>query len=137
MLTFKPALKPLICCLSVCGCIILGILRSRSRRETVTLVGDRVKEQCQQLLPPLDTRNAMGTILEAEQAQVGVELGVQTGLFAATTLQHWTCNKKYYLVDIWAPLENYLDKANVGKWPVADGGNLTAIAYVNCVWRRS
>ena len=129
MVTLRPALKPLICCLIVCGCIIFGYaqharrLRSQPRLEALKLVRDT--EKCQQPLPLLDSRDTLGSVLEAEQAQVGIELGVQTGMFAAATLQQWSCNKKYYLVDIWAPMENYLDEANVGRKPVADGAPLT------------
>ena len=71
--------------------------------------------RCSQILLPLDSRTKLANILESEQAHVGVEVGVQRGEFAQTMLQSWSHNTKYYLVDIWAPLDNYLDISNVGK----------------------
>jgi hypothetical protein len=54
------------------------------------------------------SRNSIGTILEAEGFAVGAELGVQRGLFARDTLQNWPSAKKYYLVDAWRHMENYV-----------------------------
>ena len=64
---------------------------------------------------PLVSRIKLANILESEQAHVGVEVGVQRGEFAQTMLQSWSHNTKYYLVDIWEPLDDYLDISNVGK----------------------
>ena len=128
-------MSPLLSCglIIYCGLIIsvdaqhAGRLPLRSRLEADALTTDLAKEQCQRPIRPIDLRNALGTILNEEQAQVGVELGVQTGIFAEETLRQWSSNKKYYLVDVWAPLDNYLGVANVGKWPVVDGRTTIAI----------
>eukprot|EP00667_Euglena_gracilis_P021979 EG_transcript_24272 len=61
----------------------------------------------------LTVRNDIGTLLEGENMTVGVELGVQAGWFSKQTLEHWPSCKRYYLVDVWRPLENYNDLANV------------------------
>jgi len=44
---------------------------------------------------------------------VGVEVGVQKGLFAKDVLSIWKNCKVYNLVDIWKQQTNYEDKANV------------------------
>ncbi|KAK9823359.1 hypothetical protein WJX72_002194 [[Myrmecia] bisecta] len=49
---------------------------------------------------------------QSEDLRVGVELGVQTGGFAAHNLRVWQACETYYLVDIWAPQETYRDVAN-------------------------
>ena len=53
-----------------------------------------------------------GELLENEGAKIGVELGVQEGIFAEHTLKHWHSAEKYVLVDAWKPLENYEDLSN-------------------------
>ena len=59
-----------------------------------------------------NTRNDFGELLENEGAKIGVELGVQEGIFAEHTLKHWHSAEKYVLVDAWKPLENYEDLSN-------------------------
>jgi len=52
----------------------------------------------------------LGTLLnENGKRDIGIEIGVLKGEFAEQVLRKWTNCKKYVLVDIWAPLENYLD----------------------------
>eukprot|EP00667_Euglena_gracilis_P017570 EG_transcript_18523 len=58
-------------------------------------------------------REQIGALLEAENLTVGAELGVQEGLFAAQTLSQWPACRRYYLVDLWRPQENYEERANV------------------------
>lgn len=62
------------------------------------------------------SRNDIAHILEKKRFQVGVELGVQKGLFALNNLGIWTSCTKYILVDIWAHVQEsvYKDPANVG-----------------------
>eukprot|EP00197_Chlamydomonas_leiostraca_P004665 CAMPEP_0202866250 /NCGR_PEP_ID=MMETSP1391-20130828/7284_1 /ASSEMBLY_ACC=CAM_ASM_000867 /TAXON_ID=1034604 /ORGANISM="Chlamydomonas leiostraca, Strain SAG 11-49" /LENGTH=268 /DNA_ID=CAMNT_0049546183 /DNA_START=279 /DNA_END=1082 /DNA_ORIENTATION=+ len=65
------------------------------------------------LIPP-STRDKLGAMLESMGGfHVGVELGVQRGLFAKQMLQTWPSCSKYYLVDIWHQQTNYNDLANV------------------------
>lgn len=71
--------------------------------------------QVSRYIPPIQTRNDLAAFLESEGFAVGVELGVQTGRFAAHTLQKWPSCKRYYLVDLWAQQENYADIANVAQ----------------------
>jgi hypothetical protein len=66
-------------------------------------------------IPPVKTLLDIVTILQREGMQVGVELGVQRGHFAAQILSGWLTCKRYYLVDLWAPQHNYKDGANVGR----------------------
>lgn len=63
----------------------------------------------------LKSRNDLGKYLQLMGADfnVGVEIGVQNGLFSKKILDSWTNSKKYFLVDVWAPLKNYDDPANV------------------------
>jgi hypothetical protein len=44
---------------------------------------------------------------------VGMELGVQSGLYAERTLKSWTNCKHMTVVDVWAHLSNSSDLANV------------------------
>uniref|UniRef100_A0A383WBA9 O-methyltransferase domain-containing protein n=1 Tax=Tetradesmus obliquus TaxID=3088 RepID=A0A383WBA9_TETOB len=66
-------------------------------------------------LTPIKSRIELGLLLQQEGFEVGAELGVQRGHFAAETLQRWPKCRRYYLVDIWAPQDNYKDYANVDQ----------------------
>ena len=59
-----------------------------------------------------NTRDDLGKILEKQKFHVGVELGVQRGLFSATILAQWQSCTKYVLVDLWEKQKNYNDVAN-------------------------
>lgn len=63
----------------------------------------------------LKSRKDLGKYLQlmGTDFNVGVEIGVQNGIFSKRILDSWTNNKKFYLVDVWAPLKNYTDPANV------------------------
>lgn len=123
--------KSVLLCLCICSAVLLtarslparaapSTPASTSTSAAVTtptfanIVTTARKGLCGQILLPLDTRGKLANFLQSEKAKVGVELGVQNGNFAETILHQWRHNVKYYLVDIWAPLENYLDAANVG-----------------------
>ena len=59
-------------------------------------------------------RSDLGSMLQLEFPHgKGIELGVQAGFFAKSTLSGWTSCASYVLVDTWAPLENYFDASNV------------------------
>lgn len=58
-------------------------------------------------------RNEIGKILEKEGHKIGVELGVQRGHFVDKILTNWKSCERFYLVDIWAQLDNYIDNANM------------------------
>ena len=64
-------------------------------------------------VPVFQTRYDIGTILESEGLNSGVELGVQLGHYAAEILKRWPRCREYVLVDLWAKQENYFDGANV------------------------
>jgi hypothetical protein len=67
-------------------------------------------------VPVFGLREELGGLLELEApGGSGVELGVQRGVFARATLSGWPSCAHYVLVDLWAPLENYVDQANVGQ----------------------
>lgn len=127
-LTLSVTPRALLYCFAICLTIVVGAwtLPPRPTGSAVTAPPARgntsrsislshsvTHPRCRQVLLPLDTRGKLATILESEQAHVGVEIGVQAGYFAETILRQWSHNTKYYLVDIWAPLTNYLDAANV------------------------
>ena len=119
--------KSVVICLCLCGAVLLTARALPTRAAAVasttqtaagahaSIVPKARKGLCGNILLPLDTRGKLATFLESEKAKVGVELGVQNGNFAETMLHQWSHNVKYYLIDIWAPLQNYLDAANVGK----------------------
>ena len=62
-------------------------------------------------IPPMQSRNTIGALLEREGMTIGAELGVHAGLFAAKTLAAWKSAREYHLVDLWAPLANYNDSS--------------------------
>jgi hypothetical protein len=57
----------------------------------------------------------LADLLQRRGAQKGVELGVQRGRFAQMLLSKWACVNSYLLVDVWGPLKNYHDGANVDQ----------------------
>jgi Methyltransferase domain len=66
-------------------------------------------------VPTFKNRNDLGIILEGEKKLVGVELGVQTGVFASEMLSRWPSCTAYYFVDLWVHQEHYEDLANVDQ----------------------
>merc|ERR1712226_1576322 len=66
-------------------------------------------------IPTFRFRADLGDILTREGKKIGVELGVQQGLFASTILKRWKTVTEYNLVDIWAFQPNYVDLANVDQ----------------------
>lgn len=63
-------------------------------------------------VPTFKHRDDLGDIIEAESMTKGLELGVQYGYYSNAILTRWPKCTEYHLVDIWAPLENYVDFAN-------------------------
>ena len=59
-----------------------------------------------------ERREELGDILHKNNMEVGVEIGVQAGLFAEKILERWKHCKVYVLVDLWQHQENYKDVAN-------------------------
>jgi hypothetical protein len=76
------------------------------------------------------TRAHLGPYLESHKFETGAELGVQNGLFSFEILKKWPSCKKFYLIDIWKPQENYFDGANVPQ-------HLQDQAYQNTIRRLS
>jgi len=67
-------------------------------------------------VPPFKLRNDLGAILQQENNMtIGVELGVQRGIFSKEILTSWLNCEKYMLVDLWAHQENYKDTANYNQ----------------------
>jgi len=60
---------------------------------------DRSCPPVKKLIPPPKTRQDIAIMLEHEGFEVGAELGVQHGVFAAETLWVWRSCKRYYLID--------------------------------------
>jgi Methyltransferase domain len=60
----------------------------------------------------LKSRLDLANVCELKGFKVGVELGVQRGLFAAEILKRWPSAEHYHLVDLWAPQKHYKDLAN-------------------------
>lgn len=60
-------------------------------------------------------RNDIGDILQRKSPKfkIGVEVGVQYGLYSKEILKRWSNCEKFYLVDAWQQLENYHDSCNV------------------------
>lgn len=64
-------------------------------------------------IPTLQRRNELGDMLEHDGLKVGLEIGVQCGLYSEIILSKWPSCEKYFLVDVWRQQKNYDDGANV------------------------
>lgn len=62
-------------------------------------------------IPPMQLREDLGYLLNAEGHTHGIEVGVQRGHFAESLLRRWTSCVHYLLVDLWGKQENYADSA--------------------------
>jgi len=66
------------------------------------------------VLPTIRTRSDLGKLLTSLKIRgPAAELGVRKGDFTTMLLSKWAGATHYVQVDVWAPLENYVDKANV------------------------
>ena len=81
-----------------------------------------LKEQKQEIpdfkvwgVPIVDTRNDFGVLLESENKKVGLEVGVQSGVYSEIILNNWINCEKYILLDPWIHQEHYDDFANVDQ----------------------
>ena len=63
---------------------------------------------------PVMFREHLGSVLQAENFQHGIEVGVREGIFAHALLSRWRGAKSYLLVDVWAQQKNYADTSNDG-----------------------
>jgi hypothetical protein len=67
----------------------------------------------QRVLPPIRRRTDLGKMLRTIGLRgAAAELGVKEGFFTAKLLNGWRQSSHYVQVDVWAPLENYVDRAN-------------------------
>jgi hypothetical protein len=62
------------------------------------------------------SRYELGAEAERRGYKTGVELGVQTGVFAEYALKTWPSCQTYYLVDIWRTQENYVGECGTWCW---------------------
>lgn len=66
-------------------------------------------------VPTFKSRDDLGEVMQKEGFSVGIELGVQRGLYSRVILSKWPSCTEYHLVDLWAHQENYKDYANVDQ----------------------
>lgn len=67
-------------------------------------------------VPTFKKRGELGRILQSEKGfTIGIELGVQRGLYSKQILSDWNHCSQYHLVDLWGHQENYIDVANVNQ----------------------
>jgi hypothetical protein len=94
----------------VCG-YLAGASQSRlqptSAASTGAITLQNTSPATLKFLTPIKSRYELALLLQEEGFEVGAELGVQRGHFASETLQRWSECKRFYLVDIWAPQDNY------------------------------
>jgi len=65
-------------------------------------------------IPLIQHRNDIAKVLQdRSDYQIGIEVGVQRGIFSSHVLTNWPNCKAYYLVDVWKHLANYHDIANI------------------------
>jgi len=64
-------------------------------------------------VPTFKHREQLAETLQKEGLKIGVELGVQRGLFTKDILGTWKSAEEYTLVDLWGHQANYKDSANV------------------------
>lgn len=60
----------------------------------------------------LPDRNALGDLAQRLGFTTGAELGVLRGELSKTFLDRWPSNVKYYMIDLWAHQDNYVDVNN-------------------------
>jgi hypothetical protein len=87
--------------------VFQGSLQPTRKASTAAITLHNRSPATIKLLTPIKTRYELGLLLQHEGFEVGAELGVQRGHFASDTLQRWSKCKRFYLVDIWAPQDNY------------------------------
>ena len=77
---------------------------------------EKKNNQIEKPLLPIMRREILGDICEKFKFKVGIEIGVQYGLFSKEILKRWKSCEKYYLIDIWDSIndDTYNDSANVG-----------------------
>jgi hypothetical protein len=65
----------------------------------------------------LGVREDLGKLFQSQgpNFKIGVEVGVQEGIFSKEILKRWVNCKMFYLVDIWKQMDNYIDGANVNN----------------------
>lgn len=88
--------------------------------NNVTRSGESSNIRCPSFMegpgvPTFKTRDQLGSIIQNEGFSIGVELGVQNGLYSKAILSAWPNCSEYHLVDLWGHQENYDDVANVGQ----------------------
>ncbi|KAK3265050.1 hypothetical protein CYMTET_26243 [Cymbomonas tetramitiformis] len=109
----------------------LGIPRSATcvattlkprKRHATTSPGDKTLDPYyvdltlfKNTLPPLQTRDWLGKLLQARGYKTGLEVGVQEARFSEILLRSWPSAEKFYLLDAWTYQKNYVDGANVGQ----------------------
>lgn len=79
-------------------------------------------------MPTFHSRGELGSILHDLSMKIGVELGVQQGLYAVELLQQWKIADEYVMVDLWAHQDHYYDIANYKQ---AEHDRLKALALTN------
>ena len=126
----------LVFCLSVCFSIIGGYLilyfcifqqRALDALENSMLlehardsfkktrINGNLEAGCPKVnfIPPIRDRFELGELLRKWNFKIGVELGVQSGRYSHILLETWGQADEFYMVDLWAPLPNYMDSGNV------------------------
>lgn len=115
-------------------CLIAGYFVGSSEWGNLSYLTSPDSNQQQALscpkpfIPP-PKRAQIGSLLEQEGMKVGLELGVQKGIFAEETLRQWSGCERYVLVDLWSHQEHYKDLANVDN-NAHDNNYLQAMAAV-------
>ena len=91
-----------------------------ARAEPDAAAGVEALRSAGRAVPPaVQHRAQLAEVLQRERSCRGAELGVLDGAFALQMLQGWNATE-YLLVDLWAPLTNYVDVAN-GNQEIQDG----------------
>ena len=120
------ALLALICILIVSIAFIHFNTVQQTPIHTITHVtqsspvhGQQIQQEIPEFkvwgLPIVDTRNDFGILLESENKKVGLEIGVQRGIYSEIILSKWINCEKYILMDPWVHQQNYEDVANVNQ----------------------
>ena len=91
---------------------VLGVPTEYVQYVKATLGEDKVSFPGATILPILDTREDLGKLLEHEEKEFGIEVGVQRAEFAKRILNQWKSCKQYILIDPWIHQEHYQDIAN-------------------------
>lgn len=94
------------------SCIFIILLIYISITKITDIIGNRMV-MIKKIPQNISTREEIGSLLENEKFESGIEIGVQSGVYSNSIISKWNSCKTYVMVDPWLQQKNYDDAANV------------------------